>query len=1321
MSRSPHRINVFIILLIQLIMYPMLGQSSPQFQSIDIDIVRSYGGVPKGIVQGPKGYTWVYKKNRLLRYDGTRIINFTTKFNLLSQRSNIVSIQKKSNGDLILVTNKGSFYKLYDNIIESFTPAIAKEIQESRVTTFRIISNQMWFGLSNGQVLSYHIDTEQIKYHSVPKNLGHLVNLCLTNRGTAWGITSKKRLVRMNINEDRFSQSPLLRRYHVGWKKITEGNLKDDLWIGTDTEGLFHYHNGRLYRYHKYRQNDQFRIGSNIILSLLKDDRGHIWVGSDGAGLIELSSYGKILSRSTHQAFNERSLGSNAIVTLSQVTPSVMWVVTNFGNVRTYTPPLKGMAYLYGRRQSTPTRTLSIFIDQKDRMWIGSDGYGLYCNDQGKIKQINTRTNKINGNYVQSINEDNQGNIWYGTYQSGIGFLDQDGINHNVALTDKRGVTVKDIRCMFRDHLGNIWIGSNSGLHCIDSLKNVIASYSLKELQNDYSPLIFIEETREAHLLIGSSRHLIILENPRDAEKLKTHHLKGVDDQQINLANGIKNANFSFHFATGNQGVLHWGGNLRDSITSVPSCPNSGLISIEAEGDSALWFATNHGIIRHNLKSGTNFHWDEQHAEVLSHYSQRCSNAAKGIIYLGGQEGVTAINPKNLHIRDGVSRSFPILINQVMVGNKEADEQIPTQVALGYNSIESLMIPHNMNALRIAFSSNNTLRYFDENYRYKLIPFDKEWINNPSHDEIIYTNIPSGKYNLVIEKHQEGKVSERKSIQITILKPVWHRWWAIVIYIILTGAIIFGFIHFMTKWRLLNQKLELASWKHNEKEKFFSMKMDFFSKMSHEIQTPLTLIILPIDEMMTQLGNFPHIQKQLNGIKNNATRLSTIAKNMLSTKERQSEFEALNKAPHNLESHLKDTMDAFTDQAKQKHVQLNMDYLTHEKIFEYDKEKMEHVWYNILSNAFKFTPVYGNIHIEVTYKTKGQKVQITIKDSGCGVPSEEQERIFDMFYQSHQGVKKGGTGIGLALCKDLMHLHQGSIQLAPSQAGATFILQFPQNKKQSSLSQFETTQVPEISSSIMDESSKCLPNKKSILIVEDHPEMRQYLSEYLSSSYIVETSTNGQEALGKIQTRDFNLIVSDLQMEGISGTELFTLIKQNPKTQDIPFILITANHSKKERLDALKLGVDDYIQKPFEPEELKLRIKNYITKKRETSTRSHDFLFHHHVNSFTHKLELIINQEMKQGQISMEEVAQKLNISYSSLYKKTIVETGISPNELLTRKRIKKAEHLLITTDKSISQITFECGYSDPKYFSKAFRKQHNMSPKMYRENNLKN
>ncbi|QZT37152.1 response regulator [Halosquirtibacter xylanolyticus] len=1307
--------------MIQLFLYQMHGYASPQFQSIDIDIIRSYGTIPRGIIQGPKGYTWIFSANKLLRYDGTKIVDFTPQLSQFTQESNIVSIQKKNEGDLILVTNKGSFYKLYDNIIEPIFPKVEVELKESRVTIFRIISNKMWFGLSNGQVISFHMETHHIGYHSVQKKLGYLIDLHMTDKGTAWGVTNKRKLVCMSINKDQFEQSKLLIKHHPGWIKITTGSLDDDLWIGTETEGLFHYNNGRLTRYNKTRRNRQYRIDSNIIFSLLKDDRGHIWIGTDGAGLIELSSKGSILSRSMHQAYNERSLGSNAIVALSQVTPSVMWVITNFGKVRTYTPPLQGMKYLYGRRQSTPTRVLSIFIDKKQRVWFGSDGYGLYCNDKGKVRQINTRTNKINGNYVQSIHEDNDGNIWYGTYQSGIGYLDKEGKNHNIALVNNSGITIKDIRCIFKDHLGNIWIGSNLGIHCIDPEKNIIASYSLKEIQHDYNPVFFIEETREAHLIIGSYKHLIVLENPRDPEKLIVHHLKGPKKEAINLVDGIKLKNFSFYFATANQGVIHWRGNLRNAIKSTEACPEKDILSLEAEGQSALWFSTKQGVVRHDLKEKTNIRWDEQHAEVLSHYTSHCSNTANGIIYLGGQEGVTAIDPQKLNPKNDPNQSFPILVNQVMIGNKEANQQIPTQVTKGYNSVESLLIPHDMNALRIAFSSNNTLRYFDENYRYKLIPFDKEWINNPSHNEINYTNIPAGKYRLIIEKHQEGQSIEKKTILITILRPVWFRWWAILIYVVTIGAIIFGFIHFITKWRLLNEKLELASWKHNEKEKFFSMKMDFFSKMSHEIQTPLTLIMLPIDEMITQLDNHPLIQKQLKGIKNNAGRLSTIAKNMLSTKERQSEFESLNKEHHNLEKHLQDTLEAFTDQAKHKHIQLNMDFLAQDNIFEYDKEKMEHVWYNILSNAFKFTPEYGNIHIEVTYNAKKQMVQITIKDSGCGVPSEEQERIFDMFYQSQQGIKKGGTGIGLALCKDLMHLHQGSIQLSPSHAGATFILRFPQNKMRSSLNQFKHTPLPNMGLTIDEKRHNNDHHKKSILIVEDHPEMRQYLSNYLSDSYHIETATNGQEALSKIQTQLFHMIVSDLQMEGMTGTELFTILKQNPKTQDIPFILITANHSKKERLDALKLGVDDYIQKPFEAEELKLRIKNYIFKKKNTVSSSHEFIFKHHVNSFTHKLELIINKEMSKGQISMEEIAQKLNMSYSSLYKKTNAETGISPNELLTRKRMVKAQHLLVYTDKSISQITFECGYSDPKYFSKAFRKQHQVSPKMYRENNLKN
>ncbi|QZE13012.1 response regulator [Halosquirtibacter laminarini] len=1302
------------VLLLIVFTFPVKGAPIAQFQPLNIDFIRDYGIIPKGIIKGPQGYTWVYNSYNLLRYDGSEVVDFTKKFSKITGSVGIVEIQKKSSGELILVNKKNQYFLIQDNIIKPYPTIINHPNPNSNVTLFRIISDRAWIAFNDGKIYEYQFSNHRTNTFDIPRKKGVANKLIITQSGTIWVATNQHHLFSLKIEDSFFKEKKPLKDYHSGWIVLSAGSLADDIWIGTENEGLFHFNNGKLIQYTKNNRNPKRRIHSNIICTMLNDKYGHIWVGTDGAGLIEFAPNGDIITQSQHQSYNPHSLGSNAVIGLAQVTDKVMWIITNFGKVRTYTPSLPGMKYLYGRKQSSPTRVLNIFIDSKDRVWFGSDGYGIFMKDGDKSIQINIDNHHINGNYVQCIHEDSIGNIWYGTYQSETGYLDKTLKNHTIKLQNEQGVVVKDIRTIFTDAQKNVWIGSNLGLHRINEDINVCDFYSLKTLDMRHSPIIFLNQTKQGNLVVGSGNNLVVIENPCDSIHYKMHNLLNKDGKKIHFNDIAKSDNGSFFIATPSRGILLWNGYLSDSIRVIEDSPTDPVKSIEADSDTVLWLSTDKGIVHHSRITHKNVLWDQTYSEVIPNYRQYSSYKKKNQLYFGGQEGVTSIILDSLKIKPNNSDNSPILINNLLINNKFAEQQIPQQIQNGYNHIDQISIPFSMNEIQVEFSCNNDYREIHEEFWYKLKGLDKRWIRANELNQITYRNLATGDYTLIIEKIGPNKTIIQKKLNIKVLKPSWQKWWAVLIYVILLSSIIFLLMHLFSRWKLLNERLELASWRHNEKEKIFSMKMDFFSKMSHEIQTPLTLIMLPIDEIISKLEDNPQIQKQLKGIKNNASRLSSIAQNMMSVKEKQSKLGTLNKTTNNLKKHLNSTLDAFSEQAKVKYIHLNMDYRSEQEYFDYDRDKMEHVWYNILSNAFKFTPEYGNIYIDVSYNIKKQEVVITIVDNGCGVPSEEKDRIFDMFYQSHHGVEKGGTGIGLALCKDLMQLHQGSIQLAPSNAGATFILRLPQNNTKSQLELFNE-ETKELSKQFIPSSSEILKN--NILIVEDHPEMREYLQSYLSTSYNVEVVANGPEALNKIERRSFDLIISDLEMGSMSGIDLYKILQQNKKTQKIPFAIITANHSKTVRIQALKLGVNEYLQKPFDIEELKLRVDNLIIERKKANTEEDNFLFQHKPNSFTHKLESILNHEIPNGQVSLDHIASKMNLSYSSLYKKTVAETGISPNELLTQKRLKKAESLLQFDEKSIAQIAIECGYADPKYFSKAFKKQYGVSPMNYRRN----
>ncbi|MFT5438103.1 MAG: signal transduction histidine kinase/DNA-binding response OmpR family regulator, partial [Ulvibacter sp.] len=754
---------------------------------------------------------------------------------------------------------------------------------------------------------------------------------------------------------------------------------------------------------------------------------------------------------------------------------------------------------------------------------------------------------------------------------------------------------------------------------------------------------------------------------------------------------------------------------------------NDIIITSVIVDDNNLWLSSNNGIICFSIKNNsTKTYYSTDGLQDNMFLPRSAFKDAQGILYFGNTKGVNYFNPKTLNKKKSYAKLY---INEVEILNQTIDSLIPLQVASGIYNIASLDLENNQSSFSFRFSAIDNIINPKYYYAYRLKGFDKDWITNHSERLATYTNIPAGDY--IFEVKASTKVNSwdvsTKQIIVSIEQPFWNKPITYLLYLCIILLVTYG----IRRWYLLKKKLLLEKVSHKKENELHELKMNFFAKMSHEIQTPITLILGPIDnlfDLAEQNGNLL-LKQRLKIISNNAKRLSKIARELTLVRNKELGILKLLVTRNSLWIHIEEISLSFKELARNKQI----DFVINcpKSLFDiwYDKEKIEHIIYNLLSNAFKFTPKEGYIQLNVVPTNSKKLIKISVTDSGSGIRKEELNAIFELFYQSNIGKKNKGSGIGLALTKELIDLHKGKIEVESiSNEGTTFTVTIPITEDAYTESERITTSDSEIpntntntntgnNNSINQEESSV--NKKTILIVEDNYDLQSFLKELLIFQYNIILAENGEEGYYYAKSNFPDLILSDIMMPKLDGIEMCKKLQNNSLTKHIPVVLLTANNSTSSKISGLKSGAIEYISKPFNSNELLLKVKNIITSnehiiskyRKETINRPEILLDKSQDEIFLEDLVSNVNLRLDDANFKLEELADSLNMSYSRLYRKCQSLTGTSLVDFVRLLRLKKGAILLTKYGYNISETAFKTGFNDPKYFSKCFKKQFKKTP----------
>lgn len=770
--------------------------------------------------------------------------------------------------------------------------------------------------------------------------------------------------------------------------------------------------------------------------------------------------------------------------------------------------------------------------------------------------------------------------------------------------------------------------------------------------------------------------------------------------------------------------------------------PNEVIYGILPDDFNTIWLSTNNGLSRLDLSTKMFSNFDVSDGLVSNEFNYGAfTKLNNGELMFGGASGITYFNPNDI-----IENAFvpPVSITSFLVNNKSMlvdNDQKGVELKYDQNTV-------NFNFVALSFSQPNK-----NQYAYKLEGFDKDWINIGNNKSATYTNLDSGNYIFKVKAaNNDGLWNEEGTSMALIIKPApWLTWWAYVIYTLLLLALLL----MIRKYSLirLHEKNELK-WERQEKERIEEinqMKLRLFTNVSHDFRTPLTLIIGPLERMLhKKIGN-TYIQRQHEIMHRNASVLLQLINQLLDFRKSESGHLKLTASKGDIVPFIENVKMSFDELARLK----GIDYQFHceEESIElwFDKIDLKKVIYNLLSNAFKFTPLDGQISINVSRGTKKKSklsskefLRIEVKDSGRGVPKENLKFIFDRFYQlGRDDTTRSGTGIGLALTKSIVELHHGKIKAKSKEGeGTTFIVQLPmgnthlsakdiiKEEDDNTLGSFYLNSPDYMIKDMLPtepdenfEEAESSPSGVTILVVEDNIEVRLFIKSIFEWDYDVLEAEHGEMAVDIANNHKVDLIISDVMMPKMDGIELCKNIKGNISTSHIPVILLTAKTAESAQKQGYQTGADAYITKPFDATILEMKVNNLLkTRKRLIEKFKKDLILEPskpELNSpdetFLQKAIDLVEAHINDSEYSINDFVNEMGMSRSALYRKLKALTDQSITEFIRTIKLKRAGQLILQTDLNISEIAFDLGFNDLKHFRKSFQKLFDELPSEYR------
>ncbi|WP_082461669.1 hybrid sensor histidine kinase/response regulator transcription factor [Pedobacter sp. PACM 27299] len=1154
---------------------------------------------------------------------------------------------------------------------------------------------------------------------------------------------------------------------------------QQNLWVGTDNGlNLFHPASQSFITY-KHNENSN-SIVHNDIREIMLNRNGTLWIGTQ-EGLSILDPQQKTFSNYLHDPEKKGSLSHNSIHSIYQDRNNSIWIGTFYGGVNIIHPfATQFHASKNSRLRPSISSNIvsSIVEDAQHNLWIGTEGGGLNyfnrSNNTYTAYKINLNDKAgLTSNLIKTICKDKAGNLLIGTHHGGLNFFNTSNksFQHIINIKDSSNApSTAEIIAICATSDQNIWVGTYSGLNLLKTVNGRYESQTRKsQVENKLQSkrIQFLYEDRDKNLWIGTQAGLyaydLIGKTLRSFLKDKGNPGK-LQSDYINCIVQISDGNLAVGTYFGGLSIYNPQSGEFKTYTEKEGLSNNNVLGIIEDDQHNLWISTDHGLSKFDQKTKTFRIYTKSDGLAGNDFNVRSYfKDSAGELFFGGYNGLTSFFPVQIEIN---RQTNPIIFTGLKLFNRPVTVDGPDQLLKeDISSSKSITFEHDQNHFTIGFALLNYIKPDKNRYSYKLENYDEEW-NEVSNPFATYTNLPSGAYTFLVKgKNNDGTPGGSvASIDIHILPPIWARWWAYCVYALIISIILFLGVRYLIIRALLKRSEDIQQ-----------MKLSFFTNISHEIRTPLTLILGPLENLLKNTESQHDLHKQVLPIKNNADRLMRLITELMDFRKADSGYLKLNIGPENIVSFSKEIFYAFQHLAISRNIRYTFNSTDDPILLYFDKVQMEKVLFNLLSNAFKFTDDQGAISLSID--DQGDAVEIKIRDNGKGIPYESQNKLFSNFFQvDEQGSNHIGSGIGLALSKSVVEAHHGKIEIksnvaSPVRAGDTyFTVKLKKGKAHFKAEQLQENQVHEYSISSFtnpaavsattavfstppeltaatsaqtniiaenkpqNESTKqsvsgpgksILSAKETVLIVEDNPEIRDLIAHLMRPQYQVEESVNGLKGWEAAIELLPDLIICDIMMPVMDGLELCRRLKTDERTSHIPVILLTARSSHIHQVSGLETGADVYVTKPFSTALLELNVRNLLQSRammrqkyaQQMTLQPQNIVIGATDQVFIEKVMAYIEANLADQEVGVPELAVDVGMSQPVLYKKIRAITDLSVNDFIKTIRLKKAAQLLEHKVYTISEISYLVGFNDPKYFSREFKKQYGVTPRVFIQN----
>lgn len=1333
------------------------------FSKLDMHSGLSHNQV-NAVLKDSDGFLWFGTMSGLNRYDrySCRVFRKNHNDSTSLKDNNVLSLYELPDRKMWVSTRGGAC--IYNPDTEKFDadyfnylrllglpPGLITAIVKGNAGRYWFLYNDIGLYLYSAADKRVKPFRHQDALHPVEK----ITSVSETKDGKLWIVYENGFLQEYDIKSDKiiFSSTVLQERHKGKNANSLFIDSDGDVWIWCYTYGVFLFHpqDNTIKQFNK--NSAPSRLSSEVVSQIIQDNNGLIWVGTDHGGVTLID---KKNSFQTSYLLNDpkdpKSLSQNSITTIYKDDNGIIWLGTYKQGVNYLNSSIVQFPYYHHQEmdgKSLQYDDVNRFVeDGFGNIWIGTNGGGLIYFDRknNTFKQYlhdPNNQNSLAANVVVSLWIDHTGILWIGTYMGGLDSFDGKKFMH-YRHDDRDSFSLGDDKVweIFEDRDQNLWIGTlGGGLNRFNRSTNKFDHYKGRAGAAISDYVFNVLQDRKGNLWIGTNAGVAVFEKNKSVPVFYQH-----TNDKSSLSSDIVSC-----ILEDSKGRI-WLGTLEglnlfneqtkkfQTFTTSDGLPDNMILDILEDDHQTFWLSTPNGlcnVIPKQNNSGLTFsviNYDETNNLQNREFNDNAALKTRaGELIFGGPFGFNIIDPDNIkkpaYHPEIVFTSLQILNKYVAPG-----EQINNRILLpqSLSKLQHIDLKHKENVFSIEFASLDFGGNTYEKYAYMLDGFNTDWFyTDGSQRRVTYTNLNPGHYVFKVKVlDRDGSWSPVKALQINIEPPFWRTPLAYIIYILIAAGL------FLLARRVTLDRIHMrfeVQQQRREAERAHALeqlKTKFFTNVSHEFRTPLSLIIAPLDKIIRHTTDEEQV-KQLNLVQRNAKRLLNLINQLLDFRKMEVQEVRLHPSIGDIIRFCEETSRSFADIAEKKKIRFsfatNIDSL---EIY-FDKDKIEKILFNLLSNAFKYTHDNGAVGINLIYQPPVNKegdgtLAIEVKDTGIGIPASQHEKIFERFFQTEvpESMVNQGTGIGLAITKEFVKLHNGiiTVKSEPDQ-GTCFTVLLPAKKIYEPSARAVTTPLPaEDAEPLVFEESKKGDKRKIILIVEDNEDLRFYLKDNLKGQYRIEEATNGKEGWEKIKLLNPDLVVSDIMMPLMDGVELAKKIKTETLTAHIPIVLLTAMGSEEKQLEGLKAGVNDYITKPFTFEILASRINNLLAQQKLLQKR---FQKQIEVNpgevtitpvdeKFLKQALEAVEKQIDNPGFSVEDLSREMCMSRVTFYRKIVSLTGRSPLEFIRSIRLKRAAQLLDKSGMSIAEIAYEVGFNDPRIFSKFFKEEFNMLPSQY-------